>query len=283
MGQQHGRPILRDEAAVWMIGLANGLRMLSRDPVLALKRLILPTSYWRTAEFGFVWNHFRGMSGGRLLDVGSPKDLACTLAVEKRFEVVSTDIRPEEVESVSRNARALGILGSGPGRISGQVEDARHLSFPDRSFDAAFSVSVIEHIPGLGDSEAVRELYRVVKPGGLIVITVPFDRAYRETFVDGPVYERDQIGREKLFFERHYDHATLEQRITAASPAQLISREIWGEGTVRGERILSRAGPFRTALSPLEPLLAMAALRPVESGSDTKPMAAFLAFEVPAA
>jgi SAM-dependent methyltransferase len=58
-------------------------------------------------------------------------------------------------------------------------EDARKTSFPDAHFDAVFAVSTLEHI-GLfdnddaGDLKAAREMGRVLKPGGLFVITVPF-------------------------------------------------------------------------------------------------------------
>lgn len=58
-------------------------------------------------------------------------------------------------------------------------EDARKTSFHDAMFDAVFAVSTLEHI-GLfdgdetGDLKAAREMLRVLKPGGLFVVTVPF-------------------------------------------------------------------------------------------------------------
>lgn len=67
--------------------------------------------------------------------------------------------------------------------------DIRNLQLPDGMFDKIFAVSVIEHI-GLespqvlvskvpdvsndGDLEAVRELARVLKPGGELIMTLPF-------------------------------------------------------------------------------------------------------------
>ena len=66
-----------------------------------------------------------------------------------------------------------------PHAVPSEVQDGRKLSYPDDSFDAAFSVSVIEHIPDQGDTAAVRELLRVVKPGGVVIITTPYDTAYR--------------------------------------------------------------------------------------------------------
>lgn len=51
------------------------------------------------------------------------------------------------------------------------VEDARNLSFTDSSFSTVISISVLEHIPQV--NQAIKESYRVLKPGGYFIITVP--------------------------------------------------------------------------------------------------------------
>lgn len=74
-------------------------------------------------------------------------------------------------------------------RIQFHQADVRRLSLPDNTFDTVLAVSVIEHIgleaplvdaqelPTLdqdGDVEAVRELTRVLKPGGRLIMTFPY-------------------------------------------------------------------------------------------------------------
>jgi len=61
----------------------------------------------------------------------------------------------------------------------------------------------------------------VVRPGGVVVVTVPYDRNYRETFVKGPVYERKPIGSEAIFYERHYDRETLANGCSARKGLRL--------------------------------------------------------------
>lgn len=50
--------------------------------------------------------------------------------------------------------------------------DGRHLPFEDKRFDSIFSSEVIEHIFNI--DEIVAELFRVLKPGGFLVVTTPF-------------------------------------------------------------------------------------------------------------
>jgi SAM-dependent methyltransferase len=70
-------------------------------------------------------------------------------------------------------------------------EDIRHTSFEDAVFDATVAISTLEHV-GLfdndehGDASTVREIQRVLKPGGLFVLSVPF--ASRSVVI--PLFER---------------------------------------------------------------------------------------------
>lgn len=251
-----------------------GLKTLREEPVLGLKRLALPVSYWRSVEFAYVWRQLALADGARILDLGSPKDLAAMLARHRGYEVVATDILPQAIHLSERYARAQRLHGRGRGLVHSEIQDGRALTYADGSFDAAYSVSVLEHIPDRGDSEAIRELVRVVRPGGVVVVTVPFDRRYRETFVDGPVYERQPVGSEKVFFERHYDRSSLAARLIDGTGADLVDLQFWGEGAIRTERLLDRLGPLRLPLSPLEAWLAAALLRNVEPEGEGHPMAA---------
>jgi len=219
--------------------------------------------------------------GAKVLDLGSPKDLAIFLARRLGYQVTSTDILRSEVDISRRSAEAQSAEGTGPGRVRAEIQDGRALTFADATFDAAFSVSVLEHIPENGDSEAVRELVRVIRPGGQVVLTVPYALSHHDVYVNTSVYERKQVSSEPLFFERHYDALTLMSRLCSQSGAEVAHIEIWGEGRVRVERLLGRIGRFRDLVSPLEAVLAKLSLRELSSGSWGHPMAAFLLLTKP--
>jgi SAM-dependent methyltransferase len=48
---------------------------------------------------------------------------------------------------------------------------AYQLPFADESFDRVIAAEILEHLPA--DTDAMSELFRVLKPGGLIAVTVP--------------------------------------------------------------------------------------------------------------
>ena len=53
-----------------------------------------------------------------------------------------------------------------------ELGDVANSSFPDNSFDGIMSLGVVEHWPE-GPSRPLREIYRLLKPGGYAIITVP--------------------------------------------------------------------------------------------------------------
>ena len=106
-------------------------------------------------------------------------------------------------------------------------------------------------------------------------MTVPYDHAYRETFVKGAVYERKANGTEAIFFERHYDREALASRLLGSEAAEVIDLSFWGEGTIRMETVLNRLGPLRAAVSPVEGPLSALLLRPVDPDDASHAMAAF--------
>lgn len=65
---------------------------------------------------------------------------------------------------------------TGAFRLLGQA-DARRLPFPDDSFATIISVSTIEHV--LGAEDVLREAFRVLRPGGALIFTVPIDKFSR--------------------------------------------------------------------------------------------------------
>ncbi len=74
------------------------------------------------------------------------------------------------VASLTKSEYRDGAL---PGELRDGIrhEDVQALSFPDQCFDLCTSTEVFEHVPN--DRQAMREMLRVLKPGGYFIFTVP--------------------------------------------------------------------------------------------------------------
>ncbi|REE98869.1 methyltransferase family protein [Thermomonospora umbrina] len=87
--------------------------------------------------------------------------------------VVAFDLDQDELDGVEKMFGAMRLEGEPPeGATARTVQgDARHLPFPDDSFDKIIASEVLEHIGD--DLAAMAELKRVLKPGGRLAVTVP--------------------------------------------------------------------------------------------------------------
>jgi hypothetical protein len=69
--------------------------------------------------------------------------------------------------------------------------DLQRIDYPSESFDVFASGDVFEHIPDL--DRALKEVYRVLKPGGVIVSTFPFHPGRLTTLVKASLSETGKV------------------------------------------------------------------------------------------
>jgi SAM-dependent methyltransferase len=114
-------------------------------------------------------------AGERMLEIGPgigvySLPIATALAPDGGLEAI--DVQAEMLADLSRRAATAGVRN-----ITTVHGDAQRLPYPDASFDAAYIVEVLGEIPD--PAAALRELRRVLKPGGrLIVGEAIFDPDY---------------------------------------------------------------------------------------------------------
>ncbi len=118
---------------------------------------------------------------GRILDIGSgtapvSPDLART---------VVADISAEAMKNVNAATKV--------------VTSVTAMSFDAASFDSVLCSEVLEHVPD--DQKAVAELRRVLKPGGVLIVTVPYQKRF---------WAEDD---EYVGHIRRYDSGELEQKL----------------------------------------------------------------------
>ena len=104
--------------------------------------------------------------GDRVLDVGCGTGYFVRMLSElvgPRGSVVGVDAAPEMVGYASSRSRPAA-------NVTFEVGGAGALSFPDSSFDVVVSSLTMHHVAAAEQLPAVREMRRVLKPGGRLLI-----------------------------------------------------------------------------------------------------------------
>jgi SAM-dependent methyltransferase len=138
----------------------------------------------RVIEYPFVFQHLNGVVGP-VLDLGCCHSRLPLALASRGFEVVGMDFNPYPY----RHPGLRALRG-----------DIMKIPFAAGTFSAVLAVSVIEHIgighygepeADIGDRVAVREIARILKPGGKALITVPYGRTHTNDWMR--VYDQPRL------------------------------------------------------------------------------------------
>ena len=111
--------------------------------------------------------------GDLILDAGAGFGRHAFEAARRGARVVALDYAADEVVTTRNTFAAMAAAGeiTADRFVSGLRGDATRLPFADNTFDCVVTSEVLEHIQA--DTAAIAELFRVLKPGGVLGATVP--------------------------------------------------------------------------------------------------------------
>jgi SAM-dependent methyltransferase len=111
--------------------------------------------------------------GDRVLDMGCGGGRHAFEMYRRGADVVAFDMDADELAGVSDLFHAMRQAGEVPEGAEADVKqgDALQLPFADDEFDRVVAAEVLEHIHA--DVDAIKELVRVLRPGGTMAISVP--------------------------------------------------------------------------------------------------------------
>ena len=109
--------------------------------------------------------------GELVLDMGCGGGRHAFALFKAGARVVALDMDAAELKDVAGMFDALRAEVPAGATASAVRGDAYRLPFPDDTFDKVIAAEILEHLPS--DEVAMAELFRVLKPGGRLAVTVP--------------------------------------------------------------------------------------------------------------
>lgn len=119
--------------------------------------------FWRDLEF--IGDYTK--DGDKILDYGCGNGRLLELISGKNIEYTGVDVSQKLIDIAKNKYKSENI------KFYKINTSQSSLAFENNYFNTIYSIAVLHHIPGKElRREIVKEIYRVTKPGGCIVITV---------------------------------------------------------------------------------------------------------------
>lgn len=136
----------------------------------------------RIVEYPWVFENLDLKNGLSILDVGCCGSDICDKLAKQGYNVWGIDLEPV----MSDIFKAIKC-------------DIRKTDFSDNFFDRIISVSTIEHVGFIrennvdDDFKAMKEIKRILKPDGFVLVTIPYNKTF---------YEQGDFGGFRIYDEK---------------------------------------------------------------------------------
>jgi len=131
------------------------------------QKSLITRAYWDRRDTAIL----KFVTGQKIIDLGCGEGITLAKIIKKfpHAAVIGVDNDPAKI-AVCRQHR----LPVKPGDIT-------RLPFAGRTFDCALLIEVIEHLTPGQVRQALKEIRRILKPGGRLIILFPHDRNFKIT------------------------------------------------------------------------------------------------------
>ncbi|GFE58383.1 bifunctional 2-polyprenyl-6-hydroxyphenol methylase/3-demethylubiquinol 3-O-methyltransferase UbiG [Geobacter sp. AOG1] len=215
---------------------------------LGLNRFFRGMGYERHGEFPFITSVLQPFFNFpiKYLDIGSGESIYPTYLLKKtRWDISCLD-KFSWVQKQHRHARRIMNNTSYEQRFHVIEKDFLECELPSETYDIITNISVIEHFEGKLDSVAMEKSAKLLKKGGMYVLTTLINGDYfREFYVNESVYGV-RYKEKPVFYQRHYDVKSIEERIIQPSGLREQKRIYQGEyGFPFGKYFINVCRPLR--------------------------------------
>jgi ubiquinone/menaquinone biosynthesis C-methylase UbiE len=160
-----------------------------------------------------------------ILEAGSGLSAVVITLRRRGYNVMGMDYAESALHASRRYDESLQLAAG----------DIHHMPFDDETFGAYLSFGVLEHFEH-GMLPALKEAHRVLKPNGVLVLTIPYPNViYRLVQLKRRLTGQSTLTDEN-FYESTYTRARLEQTVRRAGFRVLLTKPmshaftLWGVG-----------------------------------------------------
>lgn len=168
------------------------------------------------------YKNFRLQPGEVVLDLGCGEGRHVISAfLEEDVQAVGVDLCLDDLRTAKERYEPFADYTNGEKRFALSAANALQLPFDDNTFDKVICSEVLEHIPDY--KGALREIERVLKPGGLFCASVPRTWPEKVCWAFSDAYHQNEGGHIRIFeanklrgqiealgftfYSRHWAHA----------------------------------------------------------------------------
>lgn len=215
---------------------------------LGLKRLFQSMGYERCAELPLIVSRLEPLFQKplRYLDIGSGNGVFPSFVLKNSAWDVTCVDKFSWVSEQNLHAQRVMNGADYSSRFHVLEQDFLQTELPAESFDVITNISVIEHFEESTDSAAMQKSGRLLKPGGIYILTTLInDGHFKEFHLKGSVYG-NEYGTAPVFFQRHYDVESFNSRVLVPSGLHQVERVYFGDyGFNFAEKFMVASWPWK--------------------------------------
>jgi len=156
-----------------------------------------------------IFEKYVGDSDARILEGGCGFGAWCEWFQRRGNEIIGIEYDEKIVKQAKKFKKDVAV----------ELGDITDLKYPDNSFDAYISLGVIEHFEH-GPEKSLQEAYRILKPGGVALVTTPLLTPLRR-FISHPLrtlyfFRRKLSGKPNYFWEYRFTKKELRNYLENA-------------------------------------------------------------------
>ena len=154
--------------------------------------------------------------GDLVLDIGCGEGRhSLGLYVDREVNAIGIDLSTEDLKIAKSRIKDFTVTDTNKSSCAFGVGDIQSLPFKDNAYDAVMCSEVLEHLESLDN--AVSEIVRVLKPGGVLAVSVPRFIPELICWKLSSEYSKTPGGHVRIFRQKNLKQLILKESVSYTS------------------------------------------------------------------